>query len=115
MSIHATHYTILGYDLSEKRSDMLNDKWLWSKTADEWTCNTSAGKIQLFTDPMDGNFLFFGYIVAAKDDEDDWTESIKIDEIVNKKVLVDQALLQLGLPIPKDLPNYKLICFTEWR
>ena len=115
MSTYATHYVILGYDFSSKRSEILDEDWLWTKDGENWTCKTSEGNIQLFADPRSGTYLYFGYILSNRDDDDEWAESIKIEDIINKRPLVDEALKQLNLPIPDDLPDYKMIFFTEWR
>lgn len=115
MSTYATHYVILGYDFSNKRSEILDNNWIWTEEGENWTCRTSKGNIQLFTDPMNGIDLYFGYIISNRDDENEWMESIGIEDILDKKPLVDEALKQLNLPIPENLPNYKMIFFTEWR
>ena len=115
MSTRATHYVILGYDFSSKRTEMLDKDWIWTTEGEEWTFKTNKGNIQLFTDPMNGIDLYFGYILSIRDDESEWMESIGIEDIISKKPLVDEALKQLKLPIPDDLPKYEMILFTEWR
>lgn len=115
MSTYATHYAILGYDFSSKKSEMLDSNWIWTQEGEKWTCETRKGNIQLFTDPMNGADLYFGYILSSRDDESEWMESIGIEDIISKKPLVDEALKKLKLPIPDDLPKYEMIFFTEWR
>ncbi|WP_373262235.1 hypothetical protein [Hungatella hathewayi] len=115
MSTRATHYVILGYDFSSKRSEILDNDWIWTDEGENWTCRTSKGNIQLFTDPMNGTDLYFGYILSIRDEECEQMESIEIENIVDKQALVDAVLKQISLPIPEDLPKYKMIFFTEWR
>ena len=69
MSVDRNFYVICGYDITGYDTDKFND-WLWTKDGESFTCDQTVGKIQLFTDPMSGDHLRLGYILAAFEEYD---------------------------------------------
>lgn len=122
-------YVILGYDLTPYMDEIYTDEWSDNEdNYNRWEVNQNPEEIQLFSDPMSGCFLYFGYIVSAKKDYDD-DDTVKIDitddgidrlsEICDR---VNDALMETGLiteevedRIIKDGVPFELICFTEYR
>lgn len=94
MSISSEFYVIVGYDLS----DYINEKyyeWQDSDDAEKYFCSQIKDEIQLFNDPMDNNYLYFGYVLSnGKPFEFD---EVKFDvEKVNElKCKVQQELMKL--------------------
>ena len=64
MSSVQSYYVIAGMDLSVFKTDKYKG-WQWSEAWENYTCNQSRGKIQLFDDPT---YLYIGYILAAGDE-----------------------------------------------
>lgn len=64
MSSVQSYYVIAGMDLSAFKTDKYKG-WQWSEAWENYTCNQSKGKIQLFDDPT---YLYIGYILAAGDE-----------------------------------------------
>ena len=62
MSMEKSTYVILGYDLTNHKTEKY-DEWKWSKEWEDYTCNQINGEIQLFDDCEDK--LFLGYIFAV--------------------------------------------------
>ena len=114
MSSYATSYTILGYDFSEYRKKMLDMDWVWSDAGEPWVCGSREDHVQLFTDPMNGIDLYFGCVLSSKGEYDDTVTKISIENLNEKKAIVDAALQETGLQLPKEMPPYKLISFLEW-
>ena len=118
MSSERNDYVILGYDLTTYMDTIYDD---WSEdeeNIDKWECNQKAGKIQLFSDPMSGNHLHFGYIVSAHNEWDpDVVATVSMEDMMRMKQEVDDKLYETGLNIDKitDRLEYRVICFTEWR
>lgn len=71
MSSVQSYYVIAGMDLSASKTDKYKG-WQWSEAWENYTCNQSKGKIQLFDDPT---YLYIGYILAAEDEN--WRETAK--------------------------------------
>lgn len=114
MSMHAYHYVILGYDFSKNRDKIIDDDWKWTPEGEEWTCRASKGNIQMFTDINDGYDLYFGYVVATMDEDTSMVQKIQLEELMEKKKLVEEAMKKLNLPFPEDLPEFQLIIITDW-
>lgn len=70
MSVSKEYYVICGYDITGCQTDKFED-WLWTKEGESFTCYHRKGKIQLFTDPMSGDYLYLGYIFANMDEYND--------------------------------------------
>lgn len=101
MSMSRTIYTILGYDFTNIKNDIIPKDWFWSEKGEKYIWNQSEWNIQFFNDKMDGDYLYFGFIVSALDEYDD-NKVIKIlpSDMENKKKDVDKALMETGLSFP---------------
>lgn len=119
MSIYKNYYVIAGYDLTGCITDKY-EEWKWSKEWEELTSNQVKGSIQLFDDPMNGEYLYLGYVLAAGDEYEFETTEIDLNdissEIIKFKVtgkldeLIDAELIELKL---ETLSPYKIIVFEE--
>lgn len=128
MSMKREDYIILGFDLSPYREQIYTDEWRTDENIDKWECYQTKGNIQLFTDPMSGSHLYFGYILSAQDefDEPEVTkislsdrENKYMDEMwekvldaLNETKIISESILEV---IAKDKIPFELICFTEYR
>lgn len=70
MSVNKDFYVICGYDITGCETDKFDD-WHWTDDGEKFTCCQRVDKIQLFTDPMAGCYLYLGYIIAHMDEYDD--------------------------------------------
>lgn len=116
MSVTRTRYVIAGYDLTRFQDILLADDWKWKPENEQYSCYQSKNNIQLFDDPMSGEYLYFGYIFAVLDEDDDSEVShIPIEEFQEKKVLVDYKLQEMGWSskLPREPIPYEVIAFTE--
>lgn len=118
MSSERNNYVILGYDLTDY-IDSIYDKWSENEeNIDRWENNQWEGEIQLFSDPMSGTHLYFGYILSAHNEWDsDVVVKITEKDMKRMKQEVDNKLYETRLGITHvfgDL-EYGVICFTEWR
>ena len=118
MSSERNDYVILGYDLTTYM-DTIYDDWLEDEeNIEKWEYNQKAGKIQLFSDPMSGGHLYFGYIVSGHNEWDpDVVVAISMEDMLTMKQEVDDKLYETGLDIDgiAEELEYNVICFTEWR
>src|SRR5699024_2401877 len=71
MSMTREDYIILGFDLSPYREQIYTDEWHTNENIDKWEYCQTKGNIQLFTDPMSGSHLYFGYILSAQNEFDE--------------------------------------------
>lgn len=101
MSISRNFYVICGYDITGCDTDKFED-WLWSEEGEGFTCCQKVGHIQLFTDPMSGDYLRLGYILADIDEYDDSTlyrinyldiERRLADVYVKLRYLIEQGII----------------------
>ena len=118
-------YIILGFDLSPYREQIYTDEWRTDENIDKWECCQTKGNIQLFTDPMSGLHLYFGYILSAQDEYDN-PETTKINlgikdmekmwekvlDAFNETRLISEAMMEI---IAEDNIPFEVICFTEYR
>lgn len=128
MSMTREDYIILGFDLSPYREQIYTDEWHTNENIDKWEYCQTKGNIQLFTDPMSGSHLYFGYILSAQDEFDE-PEVTKInledredkymDEMYEKVLdalyetkLISKSMMEV---IEKDDVAFEVICFTEYR
>lgn len=128
MSMTREDYIILGFDLSPYREQIYTDEWHTNENIDKWEYCQTKGNIQLFTDPMSGSHLYFGYILSAQDEFDE-PEVTKInlgdredkymDEMCEKVLdalyetkLISKSMMEV---IAKDDVAFEVICFTEYR
>lgn len=118
MSIEKNYYVIAGYDLTGYATDKFED-WRWTPEGEQFFDYQSKGNIQLFDDPMSGNYLYFGYIVAEGDEY--CFPTIKINPLFpsTQSMYVNDKLFRLidsGIISKKILdvdPPYQLIIFEE--
>lgn len=117
MSVSRDFYVIAGYDLTGYGTDKLRD-WKW-EDGEEYIHNHTKGNIQLFDDPMNGTYLYFGYILAHNEMyENDKVSKFKVDDIIKVYGEVKSELIklqELGV-ITKDfkfVPEYQIISFVE--
>lgn len=117
MSINKNYYVIVGYDLTGWDTDKFED-WKWSDEGEEYICNQRKDEIQLFYDPMHGEHLYFGYILAAGDEYEFKTTVFDLSDVEAKFGNVRSELTKLqeiGV-ISKDLhfkSEIKIIAFEE--
>lgn len=128
MSMTREDYIILGFDLSPYREQIYTDEWRTDENIDKWECYQNKGNIQLFTDPMSGLHLYFGYIVSAQDEydtpevtkislqyeESKYMETIrdKVLDALNETKLISESMMET---IAKDNIPFEVICFAEYR
>lgn len=118
MGMDRTTYVIAGYDLTNYKTDKYKD-WSWTNEGEEYTCNQIKGNIQLFDDPMNGNYLYLGYIFAKIEDWDGFdTEMIdpeRFSDVMPDVIhnLIDLESKGVISEIPRLL-NYKVIVFEEY-
>lgn len=119
MSMESHYYVIAGYDLTGNETDKF-DKWKWTDEGEEYTCNQDKGEVQFFDDPMNGSYLYFGYILASGDEYSFDTEMFDVSDIEKCSGKVKAELIKLqeiGI-ISKDPhldPVFKVIVFEECR
>lgn len=118
MSVCKNYYVIAGYDLTELKTDKFED-WRWSDDGEKWLCNQVKGRIQIFDDPMCGDYLYLGFILAAGDEYDFRTTKFDAIDVNNAFGDVSSMLCYLqGIGvISKDhkyIPEYKIIAFVEY-
>lgn len=117
MSVDRNYYVIGGYDLTGFKTDKY-DYWQWTGQGEEYTHNQTKGKIQLFDDPMDGSYLYLGYIFASGDDYDFDTACFSISDIEKCQDEVEAELLKLvdmGVILKPALAEFRIIAFEELR
>lgn len=128
MSMTRKDYIILGFDLSPYRERIYTEEWCTDENIDKWECYQSEGYVQLFSDPMSGSHLYFGYIISAQDEYDEH-KTVKVNladvsefDISEKYDLVLDNLINSNLfPLPlKDIVSddkvpFEIICFAEYR
>lgn len=119
MSVNKDYYVIAGYDLTGCNTEKYDD-WKWTEEGERYTCNQRKGEIQFFDDPMSGDYLYFGYVLANGDEYEFDTTKINLGEIERQKSYVYYKLNQLvdkGI-IDKaylsNFPKYEVIAFIEY-
>lgn len=128
MSMTREDYIILGFDLSPYREQIYTDEWRTDDNIDKWECCQTKDNIQLFTDPMSGVHLYFGYILSAydefdkpgvtkiglRDEESKYMETIKdkVLDALNETKLISESMMET---IAKDNMPFEVICFAEYR
>lgn len=118
MSINKNYYVIAGYDLTGLQTDKFSD-WRWSDDGEKWLCYQTKGRVQLFDDPMCGDYLYLGFILAAGDEWDFPTTTFDAVDIQNAFETVSRLLswLQFEGIIRKDTSHvleYKVMTFVEY-
>ena len=118
MSISRNYYVIAGYDLTGWETDQFED-WKWTDEGEEFTCNQIKGNIQLFDDPMSGEYLYLGYILAMGDEYEFETAKINLNEVKRQESYVYDKLKQfinnniIDNIIPSNDFKYEVIVFEE--
>lgn len=117
MSIYKNYYIIAGYDLSAYKTDKYED-WHWTDEGEQYICRQSKGNIQLFDDPMNGDYLYLGYILFNGDQYEFRTEKIDIDliKLVDTDVFKTlRYLVDIGIVEEAALEKcqYKVFAFEE--
>ena len=117
MSIDKNYYVIAGYDLTGQETDKFDD-WKWTDEGEKYLCNQSKRHIQLFDDPMSGEHLYFGYVLANGDEYYFETTKFTIADIADVECIVYSQLVELQeLEIitkdPKFKPEFRVIVFEE--
>lgn len=116
MSMSATYYNIIGYDLTNYEKDIIPKDWFWDN-GEKYIDNQVKGEIQFFNDPASGCHLYFGYILSEMYEYGD-TDTIKIPlhEFNIKKNDIDNVLKETGLDIPNEIfeKEPEFISFVEW-
>ncbi|MPM00597.1 hypothetical protein SDC9_46824 [bioreactor metagenome] len=113
MSVSKNTYVIYGYDLSMMRNVLLTEELCESKKYEEMVCCQRKGKIQLFDDPMNGDYLYAGFIVGEFD-EYGGDECIKANASNAEMyhAMVDQQLEDWNIHI--GVLPFELIVFNEY-
>lgn len=113
MSVDKNTYGIIGYDLTDVRDVILTEDLGESRKYEDLTCYHSIKNIQVFDDPMSGDYLYFGYIFFKSGDEyDDVMYSIDVDDIKNKIPDVHEKFKEYFKIDTKAEP--KVIVFHEY-
>ena len=112
------YYVIAGYDLTEYKTDKFSD-WKWEDESEKYFCYQRKGHIQLFDDPMSGNYLYLGYILANGDEYDFKTTKFDLIDVEIMELKVNNVLryLQEVGVITEDINiselTYEMIAFKE--
>ena len=116
MSIDKNYYTIAGFDLTKYRTDKYED-WRWTEDGERFSCYQRKGKVQLFDDPMSGDYLYLGYIFGNGDQYGfNTTKFVAADIITVYPEVCDvlKYLKSVGVvaEVPEDI-TYGVIVFEE--
>lgn len=114
MGMEATHYTIIGYDLTGCKTNKFDD-WRWTEEGERFFAYQSKGYIQFFDD---GNYLYFGYILSENSEYGDRESMCSIGDIQRPIPYIKARLRGLvsdGVINDIDYEKIRLISFVEWR
>ena len=114
MSISRDYYVIVGYDLTGFATDKFED-WKWSDEGEKYLCYQRKGQIQLFDDPMSGDYLYLGYVFAKLDMYEAKTTKFNLNDVKMYEPYVYNKLRQLiddGI-IKSNNFEYEIIVFEE--
>lgn len=118
MSSVRNDYVIVGYDFTLYKDELYGEEWAENPENEEYWCHHEKGNIQMFDDPMSGDCLYFGYIIAANDEYNSDTTAIPLAELIRQKPFIDSKLNNMGWNIPDSLlesTKYQVISFSEYR
>lgn len=118
MSVNKNYYVIAGYDLTGCTTDKFED-WRWSDEGEKWFCYKRKGKIQMFDDPMCGDYLYLGFILAAGDEYDFCTTMFDVTDVNDAFDGVSAMLAYLRKSEVIEInaykrPEFKIIAFCEY-
>lgn len=118
MSVNTKFYVIAGYDLTNYKTDKYDD-WFWTDEGEKYICNQTKGHIQLFDDPMCGNHLYFGYVLASGEEYEFDTTKFTINDIERQIPYVYTKLNELektgAISVDHELySDFKIIAFVEY-
>lgn len=118
MGMEATHYTIIGYDLTAYKTDKF-DNWKWTEDGEKFCNYQLKGNFQFFDDPTSGNYLYFGFILSENNEYGDEKSAYFIEDIHQRIPDVESKLKELiETGILSDDAHYEkiqFISFVEWR
>lgn len=117
MGIYKSYYVIAGYDLTNYKTDWY-DEWKWTEHGESFLCNARLGNIQLFDDPSNDSFLYFGVVLVKGDQYTFNSAQFDVVDIANAWSDVTDDLLELincgVIHVDRnDLPEYKVIVFEQ--
>lgn len=112
MSVRSDFYVIVGYDLTSCETERYKE-WKYTDEGEKYHCNQFKDKIQFFDDPMSGNYLYFGYILAEGEVYEFETTKFDADDIYQAKIKVQGELLKLiKLGVIQEDAYTKRICYV---
>ena len=117
MSLDKNYFVIAGFDIKHYVTDEF-DNWICTEESEKYHHFQSIGNIQLFDDPVSGDHLYFGWILATGDEyylEDTKIEirdlsGIGIEVSTELKKLFDQGIIKDYYNL---IDNYQIIVFEE--
>lgn len=119
MSVTKNIYIICGYDLTKWKDEIITEEFAESETYDDLTCNKVKGKVQLFDDPMSGEYLYCGVVIGEIEDE--WCNNtivISPEEVFSFSCDLENTISSLmeraKSKNTNELNNAKIIVFTEY-
>lgn len=117
MSVDRNYYLIAGYDLTAYKTEAYDD-WRWTDDGERYTSYQRKGCLQLFDDPMSGDYLYLGYILAAGDEYDFKTTKVNITDVEAARsdvVAAVRYLKEIGIISESfdEADAYGLIMFEE--
>lgn len=118
MSSVRNDYVIVGYDFTQFKDELYGEEWAENPENEEYWCHQDKGNIQMFDDPMGGDYLYFGYIIAANDEYDSDVTTVPLAELIRQKPFVDSKLSNMGWNVTGSLLDsikYQVISFSEYR
>lgn len=94
---------------------MSTEEFSESKIYDDLSCHQRKGNIQIFSDPMSGDYLYFGYVFFESDDTyEDVMYSVLLAEISDIIPKVYEKYAELKLDIIDNSISPKMIVFHEY-
>lgn len=119
MSMVKNYYVIAGYNLTGLATDKYRE-WKWTDEGEQYTCYQSKGHIQLFDDPMSGEHLYLGYILASGDEYCFDTVKFDVEDVSAFRQEVNDKLAELinaeiigNNEILIKKPKYQVIAFED--
>ncbi len=112
MSVSKNTYGIVGYDLIKYKDEIYTEENVESDWYENLRDNQRVGEIQIFDDPMCGDYLYFGYIFFKTDEYyESAMKSISLTEINNVSKCVKDKLME-HFDIQMD--EVQIIIFNEF-